>query len=78
MSRDNIGIQIKHFIMTLFITAKFFITSVVFEQIYQFSLNLNSLQKKFSLTLNYLGTNTVVVKKVAVSLNFKGSCKQSF
>ena len=45
-------------------TAKFFITSIVFAQIYQFSLNLNSLQQEFSLTSNYLGTNSVVVKRV--------------
>ena len=31
---------------------------------YQFSLNLSSLQQKFSLMSNYLGTNTVVVKSV--------------
>ena len=31
---------------------------------YQLSLNLNSLQQKFSLTLSYLGTNSVVVKRV--------------
>ena len=50
----------KLFILTLFITAKFFTTSVVFAKMYQFSLNLSSLQLKFSLTSNYLGTNTVV------------------
>ena len=49
---------------TFFITAKFFTTSIVFAQMYQFSLNLNSLQQKFSLTSNYLGTNSVVVKRV--------------
>ena len=38
--------------------------SVVFAQMYQFSLNLSSLQQKFSLTSNYLVTNTVVVKRV--------------
>ena len=47
-----------------FIKAKFFIMSVVFAQMYQFSLNLSSLQQKFSLTSIYLGTNTVVVKRV--------------
>ena len=31
---------------------------------FQFSLNLNSLQQKFSLTSNYLGTN-ILVKRVA-------------
>ena len=30
-----------------------------------FNLNLNSLQKKFSLTSNYLGTSSVIVKRVA-------------
>ena len=33
---------------------------------YQFSLNLNSLQKKFSLTSNYLGTKAVGVERVTV------------
>ena len=31
---------------------------------YQFILNLNSLQKKFSLTSNYLGPNPIVVKRI--------------
>ena len=31
---------------------------------YQFSLNLNSLQQKFSLISKYLGTNSVIVKRV--------------
>ena len=31
---------------------------------YQFSLNSSSLQQKFSLTSDYLGTNIVVLKKV--------------
>ena len=57
-------LQWKLFTVTFFITAKFFTTSIVFAQMYQFSLNLNSLQQKFSLTSNYLGTNSVVVKKV--------------
>ena len=34
---------------------------------YQFSFNLNSLQQKFSLTSNYLRTNSVVVKIVDLS-----------
>ena len=44
--------------------SKFFITSlsVVFTQIYQFSLNLSLLQQKFSSSSNYLGTDTDVVK----------------
>ena len=37
---------------------------IVFAQMYHFSLNLNSFQQKFSLTSNYLGTNSVVVKRV--------------
>ena len=45
---------------TLFITAKFFTTSVLFAHMYQFSLKLNSLQQKFSLMSNYFWTNTVV------------------
>ena len=49
---------------TFFITAKFFTTSIIFAQMRQFSLNLNSLQHKFSLTSNYLGTNGVVLKSV--------------
>ena len=53
-------IQRKLFIITLFITAKFFITSFMFAQMFQFSINLNSLQQKISLTLN-LGTNAVAV-----------------
>ena len=66
----NSHIFLKHahilktlYILTLFITAKFFTISVVFAQMYQFSLNLSSLQQKFSLTSNYLGTNTVIVKR---------------
>ena len=55
---------IQLLILTLFITAKFFSTSVVFAQIYQFTLNLNSLQQAFSLTSYYFGTNTLVVKRV--------------
>ena len=51
-------------IATFFSTAKFFTMSIVFAQMYLFSLNLNSLQQKFSLTSNYLGTNSVVVKRV--------------
>ena len=61
---ELIVVQSKLFITTLFITAKFFTTSKVFAQMYQFSLNLSSLQQKFSLKSNYMGTNTVVVKKV--------------
>ena len=57
-------VQRKLFIATFFITAIFFTTSIVFAQMYQFNLNLNSLQQKFSLTSNYLGTNSVVVKSV--------------
>ena len=56
------------FTMTLFITTKFFTTSFVFAQMYQFSLKLNSLQQEFSLTSNYMGTNTVVVKRVGCNL----------
>ena len=48
--------------------SKFFTTSVVFAQMYQLSLNLNSLQQKFRLTSNYFGTNTVAVKKVVCTL----------
>ena len=55
---------VKTLILTLFITAKFFTTSVVLAQMYQFSLNLSSLQQKLGLTLNYLETNAVVVKRV--------------
>ena len=44
--------------------SKKFTTPIVFAQMYQFSLNLNSLQQKFSLTSNYLVTNNVVVKRV--------------
>ena len=47
-----------------FIKANFFTTSNAFAQMYQFSLNLNSLQQKISLMSNYLGTNSVVVKRV--------------
>ena len=43
---------------------------------YQFSLNLNSLQQKFSLTSNYLGTNSVVVKRVDCSCSLKKSKKK--
>ena len=32
----------------------------IFAQMYQFSLDLNSLQQKFNLPSNYLGTNIVV------------------
>ena len=53
--------------MTLFITAKLFTTSLVFPQKYQLSLKLNSLQQKISLTSNYWGRNTVVVKRVVFS-----------
>ena len=53
-------LQRKLFMATLFITAKFFTTSILFAQMYHFSLDLNSLQQKFSLTSNYLGTNSVV------------------
>ena len=53
----------KNLYSDILITAKFF-TSIVFAQMNWFSLNLNSLQQKFSLTSNYLGTNSVVVKKV--------------
>ena len=56
--------QLKLFTATFFITATLFTTSIVFAQMRQFSLNLNSLQHKFSLTSNYLGTNGVVVKRV--------------
>ena len=38
--------------------------SIVFAQVYLFSLILNSLQQKFSLASNYLGTNSVAVKRV--------------
>ena len=55
---------VKTLILTFFITAKFFSMSVVLAQMYQFSLNLSSLQHKFGLTSNYLGTNAVVVKRV--------------
>ena len=44
-------------------TAKFFTPSIVFAQMYQFSLNLSSLQQKFKLMSNYLGTNSAVVKR---------------
>ena len=46
------------------ITAKFLTTSFVLAQMYKFSLNLSSLQQKFSLTSNYLGTNSTVVKRI--------------
>ena len=46
-----------------FITVQFFTMSVVFAHMYQLSLNLNSLHQKFSLTSNYLGSNTVVLKR---------------
>ena len=45
--------------------------SIVFAQIYQFSLNLDLIQQKFSLTSNYLGTNSVHVKRVDCSLNYR-------
>ena len=51
-------------ILTPFITATLFTTLVVFAQMYQFSFNLSSLHQKFSLTSNYLGTNTVVLKRI--------------
>ena len=51
----------ENFIMTLFITAKFFTTSVVFAQKYQFSLNLSSLKQKFKL---FGDKHTVIVKRV--------------
>ena len=35
---------------------------------YQFSLDLNSLQNKFSLTFNYFETNRIVVKRVDCTL----------
>ena len=38
--------------------------SVVFAQMYQFSMNLSSLQQKIRLRSTYLGTNTIVVKRV--------------
>ena len=44
-------------ILTLFIKVKFFTTSVVFEQMFQFRLNLITLQQKFS-------SNMVIVKRV--------------
>ena len=50
---------VKTLILTFFITAKFFTTSVILAQMYQFSLNLSSLQQKFGLTSNYLGTNAI-------------------
>ena len=40
------------------------ICTIVFAQMYQFSLNVNSLQQEFSLTSKYLETNSVVVKTV--------------
>ena len=40
------------------------ITSLMFTQMYQFSLNLYSLQQKFILMSNYLGAKTVIVKRV--------------
>ena len=55
---------VKTLITDTLITAKFFIMSLVFAQTYQFSLNLSSLQQKFSLTSNYLGTSSFVVKRV--------------
>ena len=64
MTGTLLVVQWKLFIATFFITAKFFTMSIVFAQMYQFSLKLNSLQQKFSLTSNYLGTNNVAVKRV--------------
>ena len=60
-------IQRKLFILSLFIKVKIFTRSDVFAQMYQFSLHLSSLQQKFSLTSNYLGTNTVIVKRIHCS-----------
>ena len=57
-------LQWKLFILTFFITAKFFTASIVVAQMYQFSLNLNSLLQNFSLTSNYLGTYSVGVERV--------------
>ena len=59
-------LQLKLFILTLFVTAK---TWLVFAQMYQFSLNMSSPQK-FSLMSNYVGTNTVIVKRVDCISNY--------
>ena len=54
-------IQSTLFILTLFITATLLTMSVIFAQMYQFTVNLISLQQKFSLLANFWGTNTVIV-----------------
>ena len=46
----------------------------IMTQMYQFSLNLNSLQKKFSLTSNYLGTKAVGVERVDCIKKRKRKC----
>ena len=53
---------------------------IVFAQMYQFHLNLNLLQQKFSLTSKYLGTNSVVVKRVDCTIvqNNKDTGSYSF
>ena len=76
LSLNGIWIQWKLFILTLFITKQFFTTLVVFAQTYQFILNLISSQQKFSLTSNYLGTNTVIVKRFGCICS--GRKKQTF
>ena len=44
----NSYIQSTLFTATFFVTAKFFTMSIVYTQMYEFILNLNSLQQKFS------------------------------
>ena len=48
--KERLKIHLKLFIATFFTTAKYFTTSIIFAQMYQFSLNLNLLQQKFCLT----------------------------
>ena len=71
----TVWLQWKLFILTLFITAIFLTASEVFVQMYQFSLNLSSLQQKFSIMSNYLETNTIFVKWVDCIIIYSKTCQ---
>ena len=58
--------RVKTLYTNTFYNSKFFITSIVFAQIYQISFNLSLLQQKFSLTSYCLGTDTDVVKLIVL------------
>ena len=79
MLSDNFFILWNHMLFCILYTVKTLYTATLYNsnilynigsivQMYQFSLNLSSLEQKFSLTSSYLGTNAIIVKRIDCTL----------